>query len=152
MLIIKLNCLTDRDLRISPLLFQIITPQYLILNFPNFVLMKYRNFLYYQAKDVLEWLSNISQPAVDRTYLFDSIPDMVFVVMFFISFINLLTHWAHFSHKISDFTSKGKMFKGGNSVSIRWTGLRIERVRVQSLAGVIASRFFLLFSFFLMMI
>lgn len=119
MLIIKLNCLTDRDLRISPLLFQIITPQYLILNFPNFVLMKYRNFLYYQAKDVLEWLSNISQPAVDRTYLFDSIPDMVFVVMFFISFINLLTHWAHFSHKISDFTSKGKMFKGGNSVSIR---------------------------------
>lgn len=81
--------------------------------------MKYRNFLYYQAKDVLEWLSNISQPAVDRTYLFDSIPDMVFVVMFFISFINLLTHWAHFSHKTSDFTSKGKMFKGGNSVSIR---------------------------------
>ena len=28
---------------------------------------------------VLEWLSNVSQPAVDRTYLFDSIPDMVFV-------------------------------------------------------------------------
>lgn len=28
------------------------------------------------AKDVLEWLSNISQPAVDRTHLFGSIPDM----------------------------------------------------------------------------
>ncbi|KAJ7358756.1 hypothetical protein OS493_021532 [Desmophyllum pertusum] len=28
------------------------------------------------AKLVLEWLSNVSQPAVDRRYLFDSIPDM----------------------------------------------------------------------------
>lgn len=30
-----------------------------------------------QVKLVLEWLSDISQPAVDRSFMFTSLPDMV---------------------------------------------------------------------------
>ena len=36
---------------------------------------------HFQAKLVLEWLSNVSQPAVDRRYLFDSIPEMVSLLL-----------------------------------------------------------------------
>ena len=32
---------------------------------------------FHQAKLVLEWLSDVSQPAVDRSFMFTSLPDMV---------------------------------------------------------------------------
>lgn len=34
-------------------------------------------FFFHQAKLVLEWLSDVSQPAVDRSFMFTSLPDMV---------------------------------------------------------------------------
>ena len=42
-------------------------------------------FFICQAKLVLEWLSNVSQPAVDRRYVFDSISEMVFIVIYFLN-------------------------------------------------------------------
>ena len=35
------------------------------------------DFFFHQAKRVLEWLSDVSQPAVDRSFMFTSLPDMV---------------------------------------------------------------------------
>lgn len=34
-------------------------------------------FFFHQAKLVLEWLSDVSQPAVDGSFMFTSLPDMV---------------------------------------------------------------------------
>lgn len=34
-------------------------------------------FFFHQAKLVLEWLSDVSQPAVDRSFMFTSLSDMV---------------------------------------------------------------------------
>ena len=36
-----------------------------------------RFFFFHQAKLVLEWLSDVGQPAVDRSFMFTSLPDMV---------------------------------------------------------------------------
>ena len=50
---------------------------FLLANRLSFCLSCFVLFCFHQAKLVLEWLSDVSQPAVDRSFMFTSLPDMV---------------------------------------------------------------------------